>query len=330
MLLSIVNEVSAVALHATEIDELMVKVCDVFIKYRDYSLVWSGTLNEDSRFVEPAAMRFKTGFSGGREDVECLAHVADAEANPSLKAVETMEPAIMNDIPSMFQYPQLREAAINNGFTACAAWPLSWQERLYGVINIYTSWKDGFVDYEEKLLQNIIADISLGLYSIETRERLHRERDLNREIIDTVNALMVSVSHCGEIVSFNSQAERVSGYSRGDVMGKYWVDVLIQPEDRKAIQALFSKLLQQDMRDINFQATLAARNGSLRIVNWHSSILSDLDRRGLGLVFIGTDITDHIKTDQALERAIADWDHIFSSIPEPALTGADFSLTILF
>ncbi len=318
MMLSIINKVSAEALHATQIEELMVKVCDVFIKHRDYRMVWSGKYNEERRYIEPVAIRFKPDFHGTEKDVECMAHVSDINANPALKAAETRKPVIMNDIPGKYQYPQLREAALTNHFTACSAWPLVWKERFYGVLSIYTSCKEGFVGYELKLIENIIADISLGLYSMETREKLHTERDLNREIIDAVNALMVSVSHCGEIVSFNSQAEKASGFSRDEVIGKYWVDVLIQPEDRKEIQTTFSRLLRQGKRDVDFQAKMAAKDGSTRIVNWHASILSDLDRRGLGLVFIGTDVTDLVKTDQALERAIADWDHIFSAIPDPA------------
>ncbi len=63
------------------------------------------------------------------------------------------------------------------------------------------------------------------------RSSLEIERDFNREIVDTVQALMVSISPCGMILSLNSKAEEVTEYSQEEVYRKYWVDVLMTSEN---------------------------------------------------------------------------------------------------
>lgn len=318
-LLSLVNEVSVDALHATDSEVLMRNVCNAFIKHRDYCMAWTGALDEESGLLVPVHAAFSPAFSCNLDTVRQMSLFVDIEANPAVKASTTFKSVVLNHIPEMFHLPQLRQEAVNRGFTACASWPILWKKRFYGTLTVYSSWKAGFTEEEVELLTNMVSDISLGLYSIETNKHLSIERDLNREIIDAVNALMVSVAQCGEIISFNSRAEEVTGLSREDVMGKYWVDVMVEAEKRKELQQLFSNFLQQNRTQMNFQTEIFDTNGDKHIITWHGSVLPDVRKGILGLVFIGIDITSHVKTDQALEQAIADWEHIFSAIQDPAL-----------
>jgi PAS domain S-box-containing protein len=151
------------------------------------------------------------------------------------------------------------------------------------------------------------------------RSRLEIERDFNREIVDTVQALMVSISPGEEILSFNSKAEEVTGYSQEEVYKNYWVDVLMSPENRIQCQNLVSEILKGSSDNMNFQTTLLTKSNETRIIKWHASNRPDVQQSKVGLVLFGIDITRQVQADLALNRAIAKWENLFASIQDPAL-----------
>ena len=93
------------------------------------------------------------------------------------------------------------------------------------------------------------------------------ERDFNREIVDTMQALLISVSPCGRILSFNQTAEEVTGYTESEVVDRYWVDVLMAPDHRKSNQQLVSDVLKGEQDQMNFKSCLLTKGKSERFIN---------------------------------------------------------------
>lgn len=204
-------------------------------------------------------------------------------------------------------------------FQSYCALPLWHQERTYGVIVIYSEKPDGFHEQEIDFLESTITDFSLALYAHDVSQQLQFERDFTTEIIDTIQALMVSISPCGKILRFNLEAEKVTGYCQDEVVDRYWVDVLLSPDNRLHYQKLVSRLLRQDPKNLNFRAMLQTKQGEKRTIDWHNSIKPDIDEGTVGMVLFGLDVTEQLAADQAYSEAIAKWENIFSAIQDPAL-----------
>ncbi|HHD63438.1 MAG TPA: PAS domain-containing sensor histidine kinase, partial [Desulfobulbaceae bacterium] len=134
-----------------------------------------------------------------------------------------------------------------------------------------------------------------------------------------VQSLLVSVSPCGEILSMNREAEKITGYSQQEVVGKYWVDVLLSPEERQDNQRRVSVALKNKSHDVNFQASLLTRAGERRIIDWHGSFRTNIEKGQVGWVLFGIDKTEQINTDRTLNQAVAKWEQIFIAIQDPAL-----------
>lgn len=209
------------------------------------------------------------------------------------------------------------------GSRSCGSWPLVHNQQNYGVLTIHSIRASGFTGIEFDFITNVAAIISHALSLRHTSHHLRLEQDFNCEIVQTVQALLVSLSHCGEILSFNPTAQKVTGFSETEVKGKFWVDVLISPEKRAESQNRFSRVLKGGQSEMNFQAELLTRAGEKRIIEWHGSIRPDIEQGRVGLVLFGIDITGKLVADQALNNALAKWENIFSSVQDPALIVSD-------
>ncbi|MBU4396017.1 MAG: PAS domain-containing protein, partial [Proteobacteria bacterium] len=80
-----------------------------------------------------------------------------------------------------------------------------------------------------------------------------------------------------------------------------------------------TEMLQGNSNNMSFQATLLAKSNENRIIKWRASILPDFEESQVALVLLGIDVTQKVQADLALNRAIAKWENLFTSIQDPAL-----------
>ncbi len=201
----------------------------------------------------------------------------------------------------------------------CVVWPVRYQHRTYGFVAMHCREHINICDLKIEFIAHVIDDIALALYSQDTVRTLKIQRDFNKDIVDTIQALMVTISPCGTIISFNRRAELVTGYKELEIIGKYWVDVMTSPYNRLEFQQLFSEILKGPQANIHFTAPLLTKDGTERIIIWHGSIRQNIDQGNVGLVMIGIDETEKLTADQQLKMFTARWEKIFIAIQDPAL-----------
>ena len=286
-------------------DKLLEKCCEIIMHNQEYCLIWAGRRDEGGKTITPLV----AFTSANIPDCDCL-HLVEqviAEmngANPAAKALRSSNFVIHQDIRASVDLEGLREISLKTGFRSCSAWPLKYKSREFGVISIHSKKVNGFTKEEVSFLQTVIADISLALYSQELTRNIQVERDFNKEIVDTMQALLISISPCGKILSFNQKAEEVTGYKEKDVVDKYWVDVLMAEDHRKANQQLLSNVFKGEKEHINFESCLVTKDQQNRFIHWHASFRQNLKQGKLGLVLLGKDITGKLKIDHDLKQAI--------------------------
>ena len=205
----------------------------------------------------------------------------------------------------------------------CMVWPVGYQHRNYGFVVMHCREQINGRELKNEFICHVIDDIALALFSQDTAVKLKVERDFNKEIIDSIQALMVSISPCGTIVSFNKRAEQVTGYKDQEILLKYWVDVMISPQRRLEFQQLFSATLKGAQTHINFTAPLLTKDGTERFISWHGSIRHNIDQGKVGMVMFGIDQTENLAADQQLNMFTARWEKIFIAIQDPALVVAN-------
>jgi PAS domain S-box-containing protein len=300
--------------------DFLARCCAVLLQDPEYCLIWAGRQDRDAP-VTPIATAAQGDLpqQQSRQLIEQLV-TEMAETNTAARALATGQPVIVDDIHADAPHPTpLARIAAVTGCRSCGSWPLVHDRQKFGVLTIHSLAVNGFAGFELDFIANVIATISRALYLWHTSQNLRIEQDFNCEIVETVQALLVSLSHCGEILSFNPTAQEVTGYSEAEVKGKFWVDVLISPEKRAASQNRLSFQLKGGQSEMNFEAELQTRSGDKRIIDWHGSIRPDIEQGRVGVVLFGIDITGKMATDRALNHALEKWENIFSSMQDPAL-----------
>lgn len=212
--------------------------------------------------------------------------------------------------------------------STCLILPVSYADRLFGFIVLHCLVDIKNSSLKQDFINNLIDDTALALFSLDTSSKLQFERDFNKDIVDTIQALMVTISPCGMILSFNRIAEKVTDFPEQEVVGKYWVDVLTTPCNRLKFQRLFSETLKGAQGGINFKAPLHTRDGRERFLSWHGSIRHNIERSQVGLVMLGIDETDNLAADHRLHMLTARWKKIFIAIQDPVLVVANNNVII--
>ena len=298
-------------------NELLLRCAEILLKFSSFKGGWIGRYVPETGDINPLAFIKKGSGDDDSQEISRKLILLDGTMIEAIqKAAESAKPALFTDIEPAVTLPLAPERLI---FRSCSIWPLSHHDFVYGVIVIFSEHPDGFPPDELKFLETSVADLSLTLYAHDVSVQLQFERDFNTEIIDSIQALMVSITPCGKILRFNAEAEKITGYREREVLDSYWVDILLSPEHRVHYQNVISRLLKTNAGNLSFRAALRTKTGELRTIDWHSSIKPDIDQGSVGMVLFGLDITDRLAADRKYDSAVAKWENIFAAIQDPAL-----------
>ena len=144
---------------------------------------------------------------------------------------------------------------------------------------------------------------------IAERKRVEDEvRRLNQflnVVIDNANVWLMVLDGEGRPVIWNKAAEAISGYSRDEATGKGNVWEWLYPDEayRQEVTdaGLGSMAAGASVED--FETTIRAKDGQIRVMCWHSRGLADVRGASVGLVALGRDVTERRQLEEQLREA---------------------------
>jgi len=318
---SAINDMNQAVLYSKTPEELLNKACSAMLAHEDYCLIWVGTQPQGKEEIIPMA----AVTSNQEKKMNCLTIIEqiflewDPNENPAVQCLITQKPIILRTSGFKNAPLKMQEIAQNTGISSYIAFPMLWDEKNPSVLNIFSKVSTSFNQNEIDFINNVATDISLALYSLKTTKRLKRESSLNQEIIETVKAILISTCHGGHILTFNTQAEIVTEYSRHEALNKFWIDLLIPNNNKQEILNIFTSIMKGHPNISNFHSEILCKDGQKKIINWHGAISPVLEESEIGCVLIGIDITEQLKADKELEKVRANWEKIFSAIQDPIM-----------
>jgi len=133
-------------------------------------------------------------------------------------------------------------------------------------------------------------------------EALRKERDFAESLVNTAQAIILVLDAAGRIVRFNPYMEELSGYASAEVKGKDWFSTFLAAQDHSRIRALFQKAVG-DIRTKGNVNSIVIKNGSERKIEWYDKTLKDADGNVVGILAVGQDITERMRTDKSLRES---------------------------
>jgi len=104
-----------------------------------------------------------------------------------------------------------------------------------------------------------------------------------------------------KVISWNKTAEKISGYSREEVLGHsgIWERLYPDPEYRAYIFSEGMEIIKEGI--INRETMIVAKDGKKKNISWHSNYLVDESGKVKGVVALGADVTEQREIEEQVQ-----------------------------
>jgi PAS domain S-box-containing protein len=168
---------------------------------------------------------------------------------------------------------------------------------------------------------------SLDRIQSDMHDREHRYRSL----VETAGSAIIALAPDHRILEFNRGAERIHGCQREDVLGKDYLALFVPEQFQDAATALIKKVLASCDSTTGLEAPVLTRDGSTRILLWNNSCLCDSERRPIGLIAVGQDITERRQAEKRYRAIVEDQTELICRwLPDGTLTFVNEAYTRYF
>ena len=169
--------------------------------------------------------------------------------------------------------------------------------------------KDGTVFWSEVNMRFIIIDgndcILVSVRDISDRKQVEKdlsvEKEFSEKIINTSNAIIIGLDKNHLIQIFNKGAEKVTGYSEEDMLGKDWFKIFFPKELLEEMNKAWKE--SWGISSQSYINQILIKTGEERIISWQTTgFYEGEDEAKHLLISIGEDITERKQTEEELEK----------------------------
>ena len=140
----------------------------------------------------------------------------------------------------------------------------------------------------------------------DSEEALRHERDFAQGLVNTAQAIVLTLDTESRIIHFNPYMEEISGYHLEEVKGKDWFTTFLPERNREKTRELFLTAISDIQTRGNIDAILT-KDGQERDIVWYDKTLKDSSGNVIGLLTIGQDITERKRLEENLEKERQDF-----------------------
>lgn len=133
-------------------------------------------------------------------------------------------------------------------------------------------------------LQNKIKELESKLQWYET---------FTSEILNASNVIVVELDTKGNVILVNKAVEKITGYSKEEIIGKNWFETLVPKEKYLFVWKHFEEFQRNNQIIEIFENPILTKDGKERYISWRNSILRK-DDEIIGTLSFGIDITESL------------------------------------
>jgi two-component system, cell cycle sensor histidine kinase and response regulator CckA len=170
---------------------------------------------------------------------------------------------------------------------------------LQGNVRTFITQKTRFVDAAgRRFVVGVLRDITLRKQG---ECALRAAKEYAEKLIETANALVVGLDARGRITVFNQTAEKITGYSREEVLGRDWFEILVPTAARSSVEEEFRRLLAGGESG-ELENVIRTRSGEERHIVWRNAVLDEPGELP-GTISFGIDVTARRRAEADLRRS---------------------------
>jgi two-component system cell cycle sensor histidine kinase/response regulator CckA len=128
---------------------------------------------------------------------------------------------------------------------------------------------------------------------------LRNAKEYAENLIETANVMVVGLDTDGNVTVFNRYAQELSGYTRDDLAGRNWFEVLVPKDRYPEVWEEFTRLTQLGGIPLAFENPIITKTGEEHIISWQNSTLRE-DGAVAGTISFGIDMTERKAMEEKL------------------------------
>jgi diguanylate cyclase (GGDEF)-like protein/PAS domain S-box-containing protein len=180
--LSAISACSNALVHARDEAVLLRDTCNIIVSSGGYRLTWIGFAqhNEEKSVLPVAQAGFEEGYLEN-------ARVSWSEDDPYGRgpggiSIRSGAPCVIRDILHDARFEPWREEAVKRGYFSVIGLPLSYDDKTFGTLLIYSAERDAFDAEEVRLLAELADDLAYGIMMLRTHAE---QRWTEKELVDS-------------------------------------------------------------------------------------------------------------------------------------------------
>ncbi len=216
------SRANAALSQANDERDLFKRVCEALTSSRGYPLAWVGLVaGGDDRTVTIAAaagdaQTYLDGLQVTYDD-------GPRGQGPTGKAIRTGEIQVVRDVDDDAGYTPWHAGASEYGFRTSVSLPIRVDDRTIGALNVYSTEPWAFDERELPLLEELAADLGLGIRTMEVladRDRQLARLRLAGTVFDNSAEGILIADANRRIEMVNRAFSRITGYEAHEVAGQ--------------------------------------------------------------------------------------------------------------
>jgi len=200
-----------------------------------------------------------------------------------------------------------RGVCVKSGFASLSVVPIRYHDHIFGAIHLADK-RAGKVPREqivfiEKIMAPMIGE-AISWFDID--QSLRQAGAYHRSLIEASLDPLVTINSEGKITDVNAATEKITGYSRTELIGTDFADYFTDFEKaRSGYQQVFREGWVQD-----YALEIRHRDGRVTPVLYNASVYRDENGKVIGIFAAARDITERKRA----EKDIADYQHELRSL----------------
>lgn len=231
-ILAMLNQCNQTVINTTDETTLLNEICEIIVDSGGYCMSGVGfkmddekkSVNmvahygENSNYLENANVNWDENDKNG--------------CGPVGIAIRSRKPYVAQDIKTDPAFGSWRQAALDRGYASDIALPLIYNDNVFGILLVYSAQVNRFDSEEIKLLSSLSDNLAMGINTLRLAKERHQveqelrysEEKFAKIFRNSPYAVVISTVDNGEIIDLNENAEKMSGYSRDEIIGQSSLD----------------------------------------------------------------------------------------------------------
>ncbi|MDO8056224.1 MAG: PAS domain S-box protein, partial [Candidatus Hermodarchaeota archaeon] len=133
---------------------------------------------------------------------------------------------------------------------------------------------------------------------------LRIERDRAQRYLEISGVMFLGINTKGEIFLINPKGCKILGYTEEELIGKNYFDLCLPEDERENARLYFEQALagKVELKEQS-ERPIVTKDGSIRLISWHTSTLNDDKGNITGLISSGEDITKRTLAESAVKAS---------------------------